>query len=81
MCEARGAAVATAETGFPPRCGRRGVQQQQTNRQKFLAGKLELGRIEALWRQGKESFMRVRWYCRPEDTVDGRQVSPLSPCI
>ena len=79
-CVAGGAVVAAAEAGDPKRGARQGPQQQrqQTDRQKFLAGKLELGRIEALWKQGKEVFMRCRWYCRPEDTVEGRQVKALS---
>jgi hypothetical protein len=32
-------------------------------------------RIAAMWRQADSSArFRGRWYCRPEDTVDGRQV-------
>jgi hypothetical protein len=42
----------------------------------FCAGRLSLVRIDAMWRQadGRTRF-RGRWYCRPEDTIDGRQVS------
>ena len=41
----------------------------------FLASRLSLLRIEQMWRlpRGDVRFSG-RWYCRPEDTVDGRQV-------
>ena len=32
-------------------------------------------RIDGMWRQTDGSLrFRGRWYCRPEDAVDGRQV-------
>ncbi|CAL8469764.1 g9306 [Coccomyxa elongata] len=81
ICEAGEPVVATtgrdgtADATGPP-C--RGAQPQplqgrKTDRQKFLSGGIDLGRIEALWRQGEDTMFRVRWYCRPEDTELGRQ--------
>lgn len=74
----------TIATASPPRDGRRGAQPQplrreKTDRQKFLSGGIDLGRIEALWRQGEDTMFRVRWYCRPEDTELGRQVRQSLP--
>lgn len=35
---------------------------------------LEIARLEAIWRQGDEIMLRVRWYMIPEETHVGRQV-------
>ena len=55
-----------------------------TARQRFLAGQLGLVRIEALWQDAAtdEVWYRGRWYCRPEETAEGRQVTPpfIHPC-
>lgn len=71
LCEAGGASVPT-EGGAGPSGGQQ--RRKLTHRQKFLAGQLDLARIEALWREGKNTFFRGRWYYRPEDTIVGRQV-------
>ena len=46
-------------------------------RLQFMAAQLSLARIDRMWR-AQDGAVRFsgRWYCRPEDTVDGRQV----PC-
>ena len=84
VCVAGGPVVATAggdgtaAAASLPRGGRRGAQRGKTDRQKFLSGGIDLGRIDALWRQGVDTMVRVRWYCRPEDTELGRQVSHIT---
>lgn len=74
----------TAAAASPPRKARRGAQPQpqqgrKTDRQKFLSGGMDLGQIEAIWRQGEDTLFRVRWYCRPEETELGRQVRHTLP--
>lgn len=65
----------TTAAARAPLCrGAQPLQRRKTDRQKFLSGGIDLGRIEALWRQGEDTMFRVRWYCRPEDTELGRQV-------
>lgn len=45
----------------------------------FVAAKLGMVKINKIWQlqDGTVQF-RGRWYCRPEDTVDGRQVRRFS---
>ncbi len=44
-------------------------------RLQFMASQLSLVRIDRMWRL-RDGTVRFsgRWYCKPEDTVDGRQV-------